>query len=439
MRFTTPLLLCASISTDTIDELVPTLVKKYGATNHLCGLEALQAPLEHAWQTAWREQKEELASLDHVALEDASESQRLDLRGLWRASDNSTHGGVEQARCVTRRLMTYWRHATPRNDDIDEELRSDILLRETMTRETALAERRRQLRRHADAGCVEYRIFGEVLSRDAAALNALDAELETLSGAWRQLGGVARRTGWAETLEAAMDERKAARQWLEDEQLLARVGNGSAPWQRWWVLPPLQRACDSAVCAGYAFAEGATQQPAATPLTQPTRSSSSAQRPSAGGLSSVSWLALLGETLKRSSSTRLNEQQESNLFPLLLMVVSVARQGHTEAAAIYVLARTLGSLNAAALRTREGFGASSFPERDVSLVEGMNTEQKIVAEALALFEQYFASYSVETYSLYFLFSLPIVLPLLLLYLTSEALVDVFDLLSVIGRPDPLDF
>ena len=420
---TSPILLCAS---QTIDVLLPTLTKNYGATYHLCGLESLQAPLQKTWQEAWREQEQELAILDDICQIDADQYQ-LDLRELWRASDNSTHSGVVEARDVTQQLMRYWRYATPANDDIDEELRADILLRDEMTRESALAERRRQLRRHAAAGCVEYRIFGEVLSRDAAALEALDAELQTLWGAWRQLGGVARQTGWAEELEAAIKEQEAARRLLEDEQgLLARVGNGSAPWQRWWVLPPLRHACDSAVCAGYAFAEGAKQQPA-TPSQQPTRG---------GG---IPWLALLGETLKRSSSSRVNEQRESNLFPLLLMAVPIARQGHTEAAAVYVLARTLGSLNAAALRRREGFGESTFPERDVSLVEGMNTEQKIVAEALALFEQYFASYSVETYSLYFLFSLPIVLPLLLLYIASEAAVDVVGLLSAVGRPDPLDF
>ena len=105
-----------------------------------------------------------------------------------------------------------------------------------------------------------------------------------------------------------------------------------------------------------------------------------------------------------------------------------------------MLARALGSLNAEALRQSEGFGgASTFTERDVSMVEAMNTEQTILSEGLALFEATFASYSVETYSLYFLFSLPLVLPLLVLYLASNAVTEAVGMLSSHGGPDPLDF
>ena len=50
-----------------------------------------------------------------------------------------------------------------------------------------------------------------------------------------------------------------------------------------------------------------------------------------------------------------------------------------------------------ALRKSEGFGGvAAFPERDVSLVEAMNTEQAIVSEALALFDEYFAYLQLRT-------------------------------------------
>lgn len=147
------------------------------------------------------------------------------------------------------------------------------------------------------------------------------------------------------------------------------------------------------------------------------------------------WMVLLADTLRRSASNRLGEGYSgSNLFPLLLLAVPVARQGHVEAAAVYVLARLLGSLNAETLRNAEGFGGGTvFPERDVALVEAMNTEQTIVSEALALFESYFASYSVETYALYLVLSLP----LLVLLLVASAVTDALDRLASYGAPDPL--
>ena len=52
--------------------------------------------------------------------------------------------------------------------DLKEELGA-----ENITNAQARTERRRQLMRHAAAGAVEYRIFGEVLSRDEAVLDAL--------------------------------------------------------------------------------------------------------------------------------------------------------------------------------------------------------------------------------------------------------------------------
>ena len=151
-------------------------------------------------------------------------------------------------------------------------------------------------------------------------------------------------------------------------------------------------------------------------------------------------MILLADTLQRSAPARVGEPQGSNLFPLLVLAIPIARQGHIEAAATYVLARTLGSLNAEALRTREGFGGgTSYPERDVSRIEGMNTEQAIVSDALALFDEYFASYSLRTYGLYLLFSLPLVVPLLILYLVTSALGHAIEVVAThVGYSAPID-
>ena len=81
--------------------------------------------------------------------------------------------------------------------------------------------------------------------------------------------------------------------------------------------------------------------------------------------------------------------------------------------------RALGRLNTEALSAREGFGASAYPDRDLSLVENYNTEQTILSELLALFDRYFASYSVETYSLYAIGSIPLLLVALLWWLTTR--------------------
>ena len=176
--------------------------------------------MRSTWEAAWQEQQAELRRLEELLsvpndgdeLKSETEEERLDLVALWSASQNKSEAtsimwskdsradsgedGVARARQVTQRLMRYWRTATPRNDNLDPYARRG---RETMTRNIALAERRRQLRRHVAAGCVEYRIFGEELSRDEQALDALScAGLETLVGAWTQLGGVARRVGWVD-------------------------------------------------------------------------------------------------------------------------------------------------------------------------------------------------------------------------------------------------
>ena len=493
-RCSIPTLLCMLPSL-TIEKLVPALMDRTLAVDRqhagACTgqddsrhqplyelFEALEEPLRNTWKAAWNEQEHELAKLDVLLsgtssaagqIAENNEDARLDLRDLWRASNNVTDGDISpekrtaNARRVTQRLMRFWRSATPQNEDVDELARGG---RETITREVALAERRRQLRRHAAAGCVEYRIFGEVLGRDDAALGALLSrsnasvgQPETLEGAWVQLGGVASRTGWAREIETTAQTVAGSRavfSWLKQEDVRARMSNGTAPWQCWWVLPPLQRAFSSVMRAGYAYADGVQEPPRLLPACEYVDSrdeeegeartheqaTCAATATSLAPLHTTVWMTLLADTLRRSVSNRLATEygSSSNLFPLLLMAMPIARLGHIEAAAIYVLARALGSLNAEALRQSEGFGgASTFTERDVSMVEAMNTEQTILSEGLALFEATFASYSVETYSLYFLFSLPLVLPLLLLYLASNAVTEAVGMLSFHGGPDPLDF
>ena len=203
-RSCTPLLLCASPtvyereSESTIDKLVGTLEQRIAMD-----LTALSTPLRDAWDAGWKEQLQEIADLDAtLAADDSSDDNdqpELDLPALWRQSENMTGADAKTtlrtARNVTQQLMKFWRTATPRNDNLDDDLREEIGY-DLMPRETALRERRRQLRRHAAAGLVEYRIFGEVLSRDEAVLDTLpSAGIATLDSAWRQLGGVANRTG----------------------------------------------------------------------------------------------------------------------------------------------------------------------------------------------------------------------------------------------------
>lgn len=329
-----------------------------------------------------------------------------------------------KARDVTQSLMHFWRTATPRNDNLDSYVRDEVA-RGTMTRAVALAERRRQLTRHAEAGLVEYRIFGEVLSRDAMVLDLLPhAGQVSLESAWRQLGAVGNRTGFAAQLsrldEHNEDVHVRTSRWIAERCILTRIDNGTATWQRWWVVPPIQRGVSTLTRCWAAYAGGVCNGTA-----------------DPGG-----WVAALGDVCLASTPNRFDSTvQDSNLFPLLLLLLPVARQGHVEAAAIYVIARHLGSLNSDALAAREGFVPAANPERDVSAVENYNTEQAILSELLALFDRYFASYSVETYVLYAIGSLPLVLGALLWWLSNEILGVALQLaLGLFGAPaDPLAF
>lgn len=435
-RRAAPVLLYMSSPSSSIDKLLPALSQLAGDCN-ISG--TLMVPLRAAWEAAWLEQLNEISCLDNES--DSLYNDRLDLVALWRESENATDAGLTartaQARHVTQALMRFWRCATPRNDLLDPRVRAEIE-REPMSRAAALVERRRQLQCHAAAGLVEYRIFGEVLSRDVAALHALPyCELVSRESAWRQLGALSNTTGLAAQARRSraadgdvvgtgvVDAHESVSRWLEEHAILARIDNGTAPWQRWWVLPPVRRTASLLVRCAAAYVQG-------------VREPHTACHGAAAG--EAVWVAVgVGAVLRASSAShRVGEEaHESNLFPLLLLLLPVARQGHVEAAAVYVLARTLGGLNAAALAARAGFGAPAHPQREVSRLENHNTEQAILNELVALYDRYFASYSLETYALYALGSLPLVLAAALWWLSSELLTVALEL--ALSSSDPLAF
>ena len=383
----------------------------------------LHSQLRQVWEQGWREQLREIEDLndrlDHVDGHDGKSS-GLDLVTLWQESANVTDRAarITRARHLTQDLMRFWRFATPANDHLDPRTTSEME-REPMSHAVALTERRRQLVRHAKAGLVEYRIFGEVLARDDGVLDSLPStELASLEDVWRQLGAISNVTGLAAQApkenELDDDVHVNATRWLAREDILARIDNGTAPWQRWWVLPPVQRVGTFLVRCWAAYVAGVLDPRLGASIDSQGNSVVE------DDVDATPWMALLGETLRASASNRFGGQ-ESNLFPLLLMMLPIARLGHIEAAAIYVIARMLGSLNTEAMAASEGFGATAYPDRDLSVIENYNTEQTIINELLALFDRYFASYSVETYALYAVGSIPLLLVALVWWLSSELL------------------
>ena len=146
-----------------IDRLIPALQLRDGNMSAIT--DDLSSLLGLVWEQGWREQLDEIEALsadldDPASIDD--DSTGLDLVSLWRESENATKGHEAAARLtcarhVTSQLMRFWRSATPRNDNLDPRTTEEIV-REPMSRDVALAERRRQLRRHARAGLVEYRI-----------------------------------------------------------------------------------------------------------------------------------------------------------------------------------------------------------------------------------------------------------------------------------------
>jgi hypothetical protein len=171
--------------------------------------------LRIAWEAGWEEQANEIEALaNDVAVEEPP----LDLKQLLKDSENITDSSdaqrLERARAVLRELMRFWRYSTRRTDlasdsgSVDpDDLEGLYFSGENVTAEDARRQRRRLLQRHRDAGVVEYRIFGEVLARDDALLDALPgAELRTYQQAWRQLGGLTNLTGWADEFADGLDE-----------------------------------------------------------------------------------------------------------------------------------------------------------------------------------------------------------------------------------------
>lgn len=235
-----PLLLCTSVPPLPKPELTIDVITSTSLRDQVDVTPALEEKLKEAWLVGWQEQADEIAKLSSMSEDD---SPTLDLQQLWKDTDNSTEASTDErrqgARSVARELMRFWRYSTPRTDNLNDRLQQydvNIPEEDTVTGEAALKERRRQLMRHAAAGVVEYRIFGEVLSRNDAVLDALpDAGLVPFEDVWRQLGGLANLTGW---WEAVQDEEDIAFlesiEGLEDEdamiESLAKVP--SAPLAR---------------------------------------------------------------------------------------------------------------------------------------------------------------------------------------------------------------
>ena len=97
------------------------------------------------------------------------------------------------------------------------------------------------------------------------------------------------------------------------------------------------------------------------------------------GPTSTAWLAALGLILRRSGyyvDEVSGDLSRLNFFPLLLLLLAVARQGNIEAAAVYIIARTLGNMNAEALARYEGFDSPTFADERTSSSEASNTVRR---------------------------------------------------------------
>lgn len=489
-----PLLLCAAAPPTpkpdaTINQLSSSLQAELGATISIDS--ALEERLRAVWQRSWDEQAAEIKGLTEITDAD-DESDTLDLRRLWESSDNSSSvDALTRARSVMRDLTRFWRYSTPRTDiiaSLSENEREGFLEDagimgvgpgENITRDDALRRRRRQLERHAAAGTVEYRLFGDAIARDDALLDAIpQAGLVTLEGAWRQLGGLANISGWASDdedefktvlgddikaeIEAIINNKTAGSSdplTMElneyDEQLrtklraldpdadvadvndtealmsrltAAEIAAGTVGWRSWWVPKQIGDACEYAFYAGGAFADGGE----------------------AGGEACGAWMRLLAETIRRSTSSSFAAADDglptdTNAFPALLLLLSVVRQGHLEAVAVYTMARTLGTLNAKAISQYEGGGGSvTYPDEKVSVSEASNTQLAIAVEVYQLLEKELTPYLFGILFLSLVLTASVtILPLLLLsfawYASSVGLGAGLDYLIDLGKPDPLDF
>ena len=492
-----PLLLCAIVPPVprpelVIDELIPEL-------STTAGLElgnTVEERLRLAWQDAWEEQ---IKDIDELC--EASAEQELDLQQLLKDSENVTLSGeagttgeqarradLTRARAVTRELMRFWRFSTTRTDQFLAELEGELDAEElaelrqsagNVTEEEARQQRRRLLQRHQAAGVVEYRIFGEVLARDEVLLDALPGvELQTFQDAWRQLGGLSNLTGWADQFEAEateaaaeeaelMEEMKKARllfieevdvnmplrdrimelrpdasnaslyeleyEELERQVLALEVETGEIFWNSWWVPDQIGRFCEAVYYATSALEEGALE-----PST-----------------SCGPWLSLVGSTIRRSAAQGFAPADgglgpETNAFPLLLLLVCVGRQGHIEAAAVYAMARAIGTLNSKAIAAHEGFDVSTAPDARVSEAEASNTIFPIVVELFKLLQKEVGPFALPIFlsfltlgvvSSFLTFGVPLLLLGLAWSSSTELFTALFELLGFTGGAavDPLVF
>jgi len=406
------------------------------------------------------------------------------LKGLWEMSKNTTDAAETpqaRARALTRELMNFWRRATPENTPEDQEKR--VMLEELGGRNVTFAEatreRLRLLQRHRAAGLVEYRIFGEVLSRSDDVLSGLPGtELVDFDTAWRDIGVAANLTGWlddvqdelaqqqAEDMEAQREfsrsllnstaglglfneseleqlDAEMALQW-EDDQL------DEPWWEKPWCPLPLRDLMRKSTF-------GAIDRFSTFFLTASNRSSYGFEQGKAlvtreveagAGPTSTAWLAALGLILRRSGyyvDEVSGDLSRLNFFPLLLLLLAVARQGNIEAAAVYIIARTLGNMNAEALARYEGFDSPTFADERTSSSEASNTFVPIVLEAAGQLEEYAPNLIGPLFTIFFfgllqgiaVFGLTIGLPLWLGWQGVSALLGV-----VVPPPpiyDPLDF
>ena len=324
----------------------------------------------------------------------------LDLQALVDKSANKTKGlspseRRAKAREVAQDLMRFWRFSTGIEDsDLPTDFINDAgdltveNFQETASavNNVTLAKRRRELTRHAKAGVVEYRIFGEILSRDASTLDELCIEQASYLQVWKQIGGFFNFSGWADGLEIdgsaqspeEAEAEMAAQEMLigwgmpaellqapspeelkrqQDEQLQQEyemVQNGTTWWKGWWV-PGGARAFFGGLYWGFRSFEEGKGEPAAA---------------------CGPWLSMLAERVKRSGRT----EAGAAAFPALLLAVPVARMGDLESVAVYLLATELAGLNAKAISEREGFGSRSGSAGEVADYEAKNTELAISME-----------------------------------------------------------
>jgi hypothetical protein len=205
---------------------------------------------------------------------------------------------------------------------------------------------------------------------------------------------------------------------LVDELWRLEVAQGRSWWQQWWVPSGVRTNGESLYYIARAFQQGAEEPRAAAGL----------------------WLIELARTIRRSSSDARARDDElpDNAFPLLLLLVCVARQGNLEAAAVYQLARSLGALNNRVMAEREGFGGTAYLDTRVSEAEGTNTVLPIAIELYQLVNR-----EAKPYLVFFVLSSVLVaaVPLGLIgiawYATAEGVHLLLD--TLFAAPDPLDF